>query len=506
MRKPNMNRRKFLKASAMTGAALIGENLLRGGTQVAYGSKRDEIKRPVERIPVTMEADVVVIGGGPGGFAAALRASRMGASTILIERYDMPGGVHTSGLQGAYNVGVGGIHTELMQRLEKEGHVYTATEKTFPDWAGNPLSHYECSFQPGSSFIRKTFNPEGGGNVMLAMLEEAKVKALYNNTFVDVKMKKPSKKESSIEAVIVKGTAGLRAIKGKVFVDGSGMSEVAARAGAPFVRGGGPQPSTGTAEKQNRPIPGGLLWTMGGIDFEEVSKYQKSQSDPELQKLISTALAAGDIPRELFRPRLEGKCVYGNLYIGHPTLDMNPIGGPGSFIFWENVPYEWALHIDDDPVDEACAKIAMRRFIDAEARFLKKYVPGFKDAFITNVGRYLGIRDGRHPIGEYVLTMEDALNSRTFPDAVTKPMTKNFHWDCYKNHTFQVPYRCFLPQKVNNLLLTGASMSFSYETIFMVMRNFPWCIQTGEIAGYAAASSVKQGISAKEFKWTTPLF
>ncbi len=136
----------------------------------------------------------------------------------------------------------------------------------------------------------------------------------------------------------------------------------------------------------------------------------------------------------------------------------------------------------------------------------QKYVPGFKNAFITNIGRYLGIRDGRHPIGEYVLAIDDALNSRTFPDAVTKPMTKNFHWDCYQNHTFQVPYRCFLPKIVNNLLLTGASMSFSYETIFMVMRNFPWCIQTGEIAGYAAASSIKQGIGPKEFNWRTPLF
>ena len=506
MQKPEMDRRKFLKASAIASAALIGENLWRGGTPVAYCSQRNEIKLPGEKIPVTMEADLVVVGGGPGGFAAALRAARMGVSTILVEKYDMPGGVHTSGLQGAYNAGVGGIHTELMQRLDKEGHVYTVTEKAFPDWAGNPLSHYESGLKPGSSFSRSTFNPEGGGNVMLAMLEEAGAKALYNHTFVDAKMKKLSKKETTIEAVVVKNVAGLQAIKGKVFIDGSGTAELAARAGAPYVRGGGLQPSTVAAGKQNWPLPGGLLWIMGGVEFEEVSKYQKNQNDPTLSKLISTALAAGDIPPELFRPRLEGKCVYGNLYIGHPTLDMNPIDGPGSFIFWENVPYEWALHIDDNANDEARAKTAMRRFIDAEARFLKKYVPGFKNAFITNVGRYFGIRDGRHPIGEYVLSIDDALNSRTFPDAVTKPMTKNFHWDCYKPHTFEVPYRCFLPQKVNNLLLTGASMSFTYETIFMVMRNFPWCIQTGEIAGYAGASSIKQGIAPKELKWTTPLF
>jgi hypothetical protein len=49
-------------------------------------------------------------------------------------------------------------------------------------------------------------------------------------------------------------------------------------------------------------------------------------------------------------------------------------------------------------------------------------------------------------------------------------------------------------------------MSFRYETIFMVMRNFPWCTQTGEIAGYAAGLSIKQGIGPKELKWTTPLF
>ncbi len=501
-----IDRRNFLRTSAMAGAAWMGSNLLNGRGRMAHGAKQDDIELPADKIPVAYEADVVVIGGGPGGFGAAIRAARMGASTILIERYDMPGGVHTSGLQGAYNEGVGGVHTELMQRLVKEGHVYTITEKTHPDWAGNPLSHYEAGIKPGSIFSRSTFNPEGGGNVMLAMLREARVRAMYNSTFVGVRMKHVSDGDSMIEAAIVQNASGKQAIKGKVFIDGSGTAEVAARAGAPFVRGGGPQPSTVATDKQNRPIPGGLLWIMSGIDFEEVTGYQKSKNDPALSKLISAALAAGDIPSDLFRPRLSGTCVYGNLYIGHPTLDMNPIQAPGTFIFWENVPYEWALHIDDTAEDEARAKAALREFVDAEARFLKKYVPGFRNAFITNVGRYLGIRDGRHPTGEYVFSMDDALTSRTFPDSVISPMTKVFHWDCYKRHAFQVPYRCFLPRKVNNLLLTGASLSFTYDTLFMVMRNFPWCMQTGEIAGFAAAQSVAQGIPPKQYKWSIPLF
>jgi hypothetical protein len=504
--KTGISRRRFLMTSAMTGAAMITGGLLKGENKVAYGLNRNEIGLPARKAPVLAEADVVVIGGGPGGFGAALRAARMGAKTILIERYDVPGGVHTVGLQGAYNAGVGGIHTELMERLVKEGHVYTATEKTYPDFAGNPISHYDWRLKPGSPLSRSTFNPEGGGNVMLTMLREAGVKVFYNTEFLDVIMKKLSKGAMAIEAVIVKNVSGTHAIKGKVFIDGSGTAEVVARAGVPFVRGGGTQPSTVPGDKVNRPIPGGLLWIMTGIDFEKLAAYQKTQGDPTLAKLISSAVAARDIPPDLFRPRLSGTCVYGNLYIGHPTLDISPIQGPGTFILWENVPYEWGLHLDDTPEDMIRAQVAMREFVDAEAHFLKKYVPGFEDAFVTNISHYLGVRDGRHPKGEYVLTMDDALSGKRFPDAVTKPMRKSFHWDCNKVHTFEVPYRCFLPQKVNNLLLTGASLSFAYETLFMVMRNFPWCVQTGEIAGFAAAQSVAQGIPPNQFKWTTPLF
>ncbi|MGD9925177.1 MAG: FAD-dependent oxidoreductase, partial [Pseudorhodoplanes sp.] len=96
---------------------------------------------PQRPVPIAHEADVVVAGAGPGGFAAALQAARMGAKVIVIERLDMPGGVHTSGLQGSADVGVGGIHTELMQRFAEAGYIYTATEETHPGWSGNPISH-----------------------------------------------------------------------------------------------------------------------------------------------------------------------------------------------------------------------------------------------------------------------------------------------------------------------------------------------------------------------------
>lgn len=465
-----------------------------------------DIELPSRRVPVVAQADVVVVGGGPGGFAAALQAARMGARVVLIERFDMPGGVHTCGLQGAANEGVGGIHTELMQRFAAKGYIYVATDKDLPGWAGNPLSHYERNLRPDAAFQRASFNPEGAGCEMVTMLAEAGVTAMYQTAFVDVAMAGGAG-EDRIEAVIVQNAGGMQAVRGKIFIDGTGTAELAARAGAPFVSGGGGQPDGVDWDGVKRPIPGGLLWTMNGVEYEKLFRYQETSRDPWLTEPIAAATAAGDIPADLYRPRMGGgKNVYGEAYIGHPTLDMSPINAPGTFIIWQNVPYEWALRMDESAIDETRARRELRAFIDAEARFLIKYVPGFEKAALNDIGRFVGVRDGRHPIGEHVFTIDDAREGRVFRDAVTAPMTKTFYWDGYRKYTFQVPYRSFLPKKVANLLLTGASMSFAYETIFMVMRNFPWCTQTGEIAGYAAARAVQKGIGPKEYEWKEPYF
>lgn len=474
---------------------------------VATGTSisQQAFSEPSERVPVAYDADVVVVGAGPGGFAAALQAARMGMRVVVVERFDMPGGVHTSGLQGHAGQGVGGIHTELMERFAREGYIYTVTQDRLPNWAGNPLSHYERRHAPDAPFTRMSFNPEGAGSVMANMLQEAGVTALYGTSFVDAIMK-DGLGDNRIEAIVVENASGRQAITGKIFVEGSGTAHLAARAGAPFVSGGGGQPATADWDGIERPVPGGLLWIMSGIDFQAVARHQRDAKDPTLAKLIAEATAAGDIPPGLYRPRMGGKGVYGDLYIGHPTVDMSPMQEDGTFIFWQNVPYEWALHMDESAEDEAKAKRALRFFIDAEVKFLKKYVPGFENAYLSNVGRFVGVRDGRHPVGEYVFSIEDARQGRRFRDAISKPMTKTFYWDDHAKYTFEVPFRSFLPKKIDNLILTGASMSFSYDTIFMVMRNFPWCTQTGEIAGFAAARCVEKKITAKELEWKEPYF
>ena len=198
----------------------------------------------------------------------------------------------------------------------------------------------------------------------------------------------------------------------KIFIEGSGTAQLAAAAGVPFVRGGGPQPETAEWDGVQRPIPGGLLWIMSGIDFARTVAHQKSANDPRLSKLIAEADAAGDIPKGLYRPRMKGKNVYGDLYIGHPTLDMSPMLADGTFILWQNVPYEWALRMDESADDDARAKRELRGFIDAEARFLKKYVPGFENAVLMRC-RPIRRRARRPPSGRRACVLDRRCTRRT---------------------------------------------------------------------------------------------
>lgn len=464
----------------------------------------DPIKMPAADVPVAYDADIVVVGAGPSGFAAALKAARMGAKVIVVEKLDAPGGVHTSGLQGHASEGIGGIHTELMERFDAHGCIYRADNTTHADWAGNPLSHYECKKAPDDDFVRLSFNPEGSGNVMSIMLDEAGVFTLYDTRFVDCVVEREGSADGHIRAIVVENNSGRFAISGRIFIEGSGIGVLAASAGVPYVSGGGPQPDTADWDGIRRPVPGGLLWTMHGIDLPALTRHQQHAKDPMLQKAIAEARAAGDIPEGLYRPGMKGKHVYASMYIGHPTLDMSPMSAEGSYCLWQNVPYELGLHMDESGEDNSTATRLLRSYIDAEARFLRKYVPGFDNARIGSIGRYVGVRDGRHPIGEHVFSLDDARNARRFHDAVTYPMKKSFFWDAFAQYEFEVPYRCFLPKKIDNLLLAGASLSFSYETLFMVMRNFPWTTLTGEIAGFAAAQCIQKKIGPKELEWTTP--
>ncbi len=277
----NINRRKFLNASVLTGTGVLTGSLLNGRTAPADLSEKT-IRLPETEIPVSAEADVVVIGGGPAGFGAAMRAARSGVRTLLVERFGGPGGAATSGYMCV--TGEGGsfpLHAEWVKGLRDEGWLFDAW-KAYPQLASNVLVH-----QSG----RMNFYPDDGAYVMIRMLEQANVRLLFRTLFVDAVVQANPSGDGSIRAAVVENASGRQAIRGKVFIDATGRADVAARAGAPFKSAG---------NEKGLPVPFSLMYKVSGVNYEKLFNYQKS--DPALWTAIAKARAAGDIPEGLYMP------------------------------------------------------------------------------------------------------------------------------------------------------------------------------------------------------------
>jgi hypothetical protein len=436
-----------------------------------------------------MQADVVVVGGGPAGIGAAVRAARNGADTVLIERFNSFGGNNTTGFMfvslGGEFLGKG-VATEIVDRLKPGGYIVNIAEK-FPIFS-NPLTHF-YSPEVGIPVVELlSYDPDMTSYVMSEMLEELGVKFMLRSLFVDALVE-----GDTIRAVIVENASGKQAVEGKVFVDATGLGDLVARSGAPYVSAGG--------DEMRFTMPAGLMWKASGVDYEKLLEYQKE--DPTLDKITEKAKARGELP--YYRPKKtkEQMKFCDRIYTGHPCLEMSPTLYPGGMLFWTPVIHEWALNPAEKAEDLTRAEIHIRKQIVSELSFLKKYVPGFEKAYLTGIPPYLGIREGRHTIGEYVLRYEDIRSLRKFDDVALR--VKTFAAidtdEGSRNVTFDIPYRCFLPKKINNLLVSGDIMSMEHAA-FLHIRSFGPAMRLGEVAGTAAALSVKNKVKPKELKWT----
>jgi flavin-dependent dehydrogenase len=237
-----MTRRRFFNASAVTGAGVFAPWFWGRGKAAASSTGGKRMRLPETEVPVAAEADVVVVGGGPAGFGAAMRAARSGVDTLLLERFGGPGGAATSGYMCVTGEGnTFGLHTEWVKGIREEGWLFDAW-KAYPQLQGNVLVH-----QSG----RMNFYPDDGAYVMIRLLEKANVRLLFRTLFVDAVVRDGGSGAGRIEAVIIENASGRQAIKGKVFIDAPGRADVVARAGAPFQSAG---------DAKGLPIPFSLMY------------------------------------------------------------------------------------------------------------------------------------------------------------------------------------------------------------------------------------------------------
>ena len=407
----------------------------------------DYLDEAARRTRVHAMTEVLVVGGGTAGTAAAIAAARAGAQTMLVERYGALGGIATGGLvillltldDGAGRQMVRGLCQEITDRLAARG---AALFPPAGEWGSDDpalVEHYRrwgLVWGSGPHRVRYSvaYDPEELRFVLNEMVREAGVRMLFHAWGCEPVMQAAaagadaaSSNPQRITAVTFQGKQGRFAIRAQVVIDATGDGDLFAAAGCAF--------------DLERVLP--WLWfRMGGVE--------------NVEQAIAT----------------------GGWYFHTP--------GDGRVLLPWGASERVSRKIDaTDPEDLTFAEVECRRQVMAEVDRLRAEVPGFRRAHVCDVASQLGITESRRLLGDYVLRREDV--DRTFDDTIAV----TGHWTKY-GARYAIPYRALRASKVANLLVAGRCISVDHR-VHHATKEIPPCIATGEAAGTAAALAVRGG-------------
>ncbi len=411
--------------------------------------------------------DVIVCGGGPAGFGAALAAGRSGARTLLIERLGYLGGMHTSAGVSTWCDSPGGpLLEEYIHRLEQLNGVHHNYD---------PAVHVK----PG----RPTLNTELSKLVASSMLAEAGVTLLYL-TFVHEAIVE----DGQVKGVTVVNKTGMTHLYANVVIDATADADVAASAGTEFTIG---DPEDGRIQHCNF-----RAW-WDNIDRD---RYEANlPSDDDLVELCVTAQREGRItpPENLFQP----------------AADTFPFNRRVNRIQLTNWEFEKIDPLDAWQVSRTIAQC--HRALMQLLPFCRQHLPGYENCELRKISDVLGVRESRRIVADYELTKDDVLKGSKFEDGVARgcfftdlhdsppgttiPFDRSKIWEKRppRDDWYEIPYRCMVPRGARGVIVAGRSIS-AERMAHGSARIMATCFYIGAAAGTAAAMCVDRSIDPHE--------
>jgi ribulose 1,5-bisphosphate synthetase/thiazole synthase len=439
------------------------------------GRSRRTITEPAREIDVVHETELLVVGSGPAGLAAALAGARAGAEVTLVERFGCFGGnITTVGVEGMAwyrhesTVEAGGIARELETRAHEMGAAV-----------------------PESQSLSFELDAEGFKVVADVLVEEAGIRPMLHRTFVD-----PVMEGDTVTGIVTESKAGREAILARRVIDATGDADVAHRAGAP----------THLTPREEM-LAASVMFHLAGVD--KAAFLAGVAADPQTyadwagngEWDIETSGKEDDLFSPFLRSPFRQAVADGVI-----PADLTTIGGTwGAIHDTGELTYMNLVHLPGidgtDPDDLTRGEIEGRRQALHAIEALRRYTPGCQAARLRNFGMTLGIRDTRKIEAVYDLTEADVRGEARFDDSIgiypefidgygvlILPTTGRY---------FHLPYRTLLPQRVRNLLVAGRS-SGGDRISHASTRNMSCCAVLGQAAGIAAAVSLREGSAPAE--------
>jgi len=418
---------------------------------------------------VCYEADVVVVGGGPGGIGAAVAAARSGADTVLIERYGYLGGMGTGGLVTIIpnmsdihgNQHIAGICQEWISRLDARGATnYPKRE----DWGSTDkeLGRY---YAKHSFFMERLGRPiysahidaEISKAILNEMVEEAGIKVYLHSWGTE-----PIMDGNKAKGVIFESKSGRQAVLAKVVIDSTGDGDLLPYAGADFETD--IPPSFRIANLS-------LCFWIANVDLQKAEGFRDGETE-QFRDMMAECVRQGGFGG-FFGSRLKDQdsCVW----------------------FHNRFPNSSQIDVEELTRVEFDGRRKMIKTYD----YFKEHVPGFEKSFIVLSAPQLGTRGSRRVIGDYMLTEADLDVDRVFEDSIAIFPDVDRGPKSLEHPNQCIPYRCMIPRGVDNMLV--ACRAFSSDVIVQEFFNLiPHCLAFGQAAGTAAALTVQAGVGVRD--------